>query len=263
MENPVPETEAEYQSVPPENPNRGSGRATIIVLGVVVLVGVLVGLFFLLDIGGDEEEAEATPTAQVNIIPSPTPQPVPIVAMTPIMERIATLEANELVKPEELEAIREQIEQLDADSVTNEQLTNILSQLETQFGETFIDSEELQAEINTLLESEGFGQTVLDIVNQANAQATQTQEAIDCFVEALPEYTTVRVYAQPAEGAERVDFIQAGRKYRVLARTDGAINTVTLWWQIEFDPTNNIRPWVRSDLVLESDEDKCLAIAIR
>lgn len=238
-----------YNPVPEPRPPNGGRLMWLLGAGLLILAA-LIAVYFVASSGSEDDEQE------VQITPI---QPVPAIVLTPLWDSIATLQSDDSVDPAQVEQLQQRLEELDVENVKQEDLDAILNDLDS----TYIDADELRGELGEFLESEGFQASVLDVVSQANAQATQTQAAIECLVETLPEYTSVTAYVQPSESERRAEFIYEGRKYRVVARTEGALNTENLWFQIELDALNNLRGWVRSDLVAESDDDKCMAIAIR
>jgi hypothetical protein len=240
-------------------PNRGGGMTILIVAALIGLAGVATLAFLILSDGENNQDPTAEPI-----------QPVPAIAMTPLWDALATLEAatpdpEATADPQtdqnaqDIADLRQQLEAIDAENVSQEQLNAILSDLDG----LYLDAEDLRGELSQFVTSEEFGEGVRGEVQQMNLEATQTQAAIECLVENLPEYSSVVAHEQPSDAEPRADFLYEGRQYRVIGRTEGAINTETLWWQIEIDVANNIRGWVRSDFVAESDEAKCLAIAIR
>jgi hypothetical protein len=251
--------EESSSSVPPQAPRQGGGLTLLIVALLIGAAGVAFVAFMLLS--GDEDSDEST----VEPI-----QPVPAVALTPLWDALATLEAATpdpaattdpqlQQNSQDIAVIRQQLEAIDAENISQADLNTVLTELDG----VYLDAEDLRGELTTFITSDEFGEGVRGEVEQMALEATQTQSAVECVVETLPEYSSVVANVQPSDAEPRADFLFEGRNYRVIGRTDGAINTQTLWWQIEIDVANNIRGWVRSDFVAESNNDKCLAIAIR
>ena len=228
-----------------------SGGLTFgLIAAALVIIAVVAAIVFFTSRDSDEEEAEVSTTSE--------PISVPVLAMTPIYERIATLENDESVSPEEIQAIRDEIAKLDEDNITVDEVNNIINQMDSQF----VDSGELREELDTLLGSDDFSQSVLGVIDEANQQATQTQAAVECVIKTLPAYPSVRVHVAPSTTAQTRDFIVSDREYKVIGRTNGELNTDNLWWLIEIDVRNQVNGWISSDLVEESSDENCMNIVV-
>lgn len=192
-------------------------------------------------------------------------QSAPLEQIAPLETQVAGLQSQAAAIKTTFEA---QIETLRAQSVSDTEFQTAIApqvaQVETlESGLETLESKSLSEEqVMTLIANVQATQNAISTQTQSafNVAATQTQEAMVCIV--TPLYSSITAYHLPTVTARRISFLYQNQHYKVIARTEGPLNTESMWWLVEINPLDHSRGWVQSIMVSEDSDVTCLRLPL-